>query len=57
MVVSLGTWMDRLWADLQPTPGRLNSSLRIVLATVITLILLMALRMPLASIGLYFPER
>jgi len=54
MAASLASWIDRLWQDLQPTPGRLQSSLRIVLATVITLILLMVLRMPLASIGLYF---
>jgi multidrug resistance protein MdtO len=51
---SLSTWVDRFWQDLQPTPGRLNSSLRIVLSTVITLLLLMTLRMPSASIGLYF---
>jgi len=51
---SLRTWVDRFWQDLQPTPGRLNSSLRIVLSTVITLLLLMTLRMPSASIGLYF---
>lgn len=54
MAASLATWMDRIWMDLQPTPGRLNSSLRIVLATVIALILLMALRLPQASVGLYF---
>jgi multidrug resistance protein MdtO len=53
-MASLASWADRLWDDLQPTPGRLNSSLRIVLATAITLILLMALRMPLASLGLYY---
>jgi multidrug resistance protein MdtO len=46
--------MDRVWLDMQPTSGRLNSSLRITLATVIALILLMALRLPLASVGLYF---
>src|ERR1700733_7738092 len=51
---SLRTWVDRFWQDLQPTPGRLNSSLRIVLSTILTLILLMTLRMPSASIGLYF---
>jgi multidrug resistance protein MdtO len=51
---SLRTWVDRFWQDLQPTPGRLNSSLRVVLSTVLTLILLMTLRMPSASIGLYF---
>ncbi len=48
------SWLDQVWIDLQPTPGRLNSSLRIVLATVITLILLMVLRMPFASLGLFF---
>jgi multidrug resistance protein MdtO len=53
-MASLASWADRVWDDLQPTPGRLNSSLRIVLATAITLILLMALRMPLASLGLYY---
>ena len=51
---SLRTWVDRFWQDLQPTPGRLNGSLRIVLSTVLTLLLLMTLRMPSASIGLYF---
>ena len=51
---SLSTWIDRFWLDLQPTPGRLNGSLRIVLSTVIALILLMTLRMPSASLGLYF---
>jgi multidrug resistance protein MdtO len=54
MAASLATWIDRFWEDLQPTPGRLNSSLRIVLATVFTLILLMTLRMPSASLGLYY---
>ena len=51
---SLRTWVDRFWQDLQPTPGRLNGSLRIVLSTVLTLLLLMTLRMPSASVGLYF---
>src|ERR1700753_2587334 len=54
MAVSLATWTERLWQDLEPTPGRLNSSLRIVLSTVIALVLMMALRMPSASVGLYF---
>lgn len=44
----------KFWQDLQPTPGRLNSSLRIVLATVIALILLFVWQMPFVSIGLYF---
>src|SRR5262249_5305364 len=47
------TWPDRLWQDLQPTPGRLDTSLRIVLATVLTLILLMTWRIPSSAIGLY----
>jgi multidrug resistance protein MdtO len=54
MPASIGTWIDRFWQDLQPTPGRLSSSLRIVLATVLTLVLLMVLRMPSASLGLYY---
>ncbi|HEY4358154.1 MAG TPA: FUSC family protein [Acidobacteriaceae bacterium] len=54
MSASLATWTERLWQDLQPTPGRLNSSLRIVLSTVIALVLMMALQMPAASVGLYF---
>lgn len=48
------SWARRIWQDLQPTPGRLSGTLRIVLASVITLLLLMALRMPFASLGLYY---
>ena len=44
----------KFWADLQPTPGRLNSSLRIVLATVISLILMQVWQMPSIYIGMYF---
>lgn len=47
-------WAERIWLDLQPTPGRLSASLRIVLATVITLILLMVWQVPFASIALFF---
>ena len=47
-------WYAQLWEDLQPSPGRLASSMRIVLSTVIALLLLMTLRMEFASIGLYF---
>lgn len=47
-------WYAQFWDDLQPTPGRLASSLRIVLSTVIALILLLTLRMEFASVGLYF---
>ena len=50
----IATWMGRFRQDLEPMPGRLNSSLRIVLASVMTLLFLMALRMPFASVGMYF---
>jgi multidrug resistance protein MdtO len=46
--------VQQFWQDLQPTPGRLNSTLRITLASVIALVLLMVWQMPFASIGLYF---
>lgn len=48
------SWIDKVWQDLQPTPGRLSSSLRIVLTTVLTLILLLVWQVPFASVGLYF---
>jgi multidrug resistance protein MdtO len=46
-------WLKQFWEDLQPTPGRLGTSLRIVLATTVTLILLMTWQIPQAAIGLY----
>jgi multidrug resistance protein MdtO len=54
MSTILSTWADRLWQDLEPTPGRWNGALRIVLASVITLLLVMTLRMPFAGLGMYF---
>jgi multidrug resistance protein MdtO len=51
---TMPSWMQKLWQDLQPVPGRLHSTLRIVLASVIALILLLVLQMPFISIGLYF---
>ena len=48
------SWTDALLQDLQPTPGRLASTLRIVLASVIALLLMEALQMPFISIGMYF---
>ena len=48
------SWSQRLWQDLQPGPGRLAATLRIVLATVIALVLMMVLQMPFASLGLYY---
>src|SRR5580704_4226374 len=47
------TWINQFWQDLQPTPGRLGTSLRIVLASSLTLILLMTWQIPQAAIGLY----
>src|SRR6201996_755970 len=44
----------KLWEDLQPTPGRLNSSLRILLATIIALILMLVWQMPSIYLGMYF---
>jgi multidrug resistance protein MdtO len=44
----------KLWEDLQPTPGRLNSSLRILLATIIALILMLVWQIPSIYIGMYF---
>jgi multidrug resistance protein MdtO len=51
---STATWAERIWLDLQPTPGRMSSALRITLASVLTLILLLVWQVPFASIGLYF---
>ena len=48
------TWTDRIWQDLQPSPGRMNATLRITLASVLTLLVLMTLRIPFANLGLYF---
>ena len=42
------------WQDLQPTPGRLSSALRIVLASLIALVLMEVLQMPFISVGMYF---
>jgi multidrug resistance protein MdtO len=53
-VWSAKPWVQKLWQDLQPTPGRLSSTLRIVLASVLALILLLVLQMPFISVGLYF---
>jgi multidrug resistance protein MdtO len=47
-------WIERVWQDLQPTPGRVNATLRITLASILTLLILLTLQMPFASLGLYF---
>jgi multidrug resistance protein MdtO len=46
-------WLRRFREDLQPTPGRLNSSLRMTLATILVLILMLVLQMPFIAYGLY----
>jgi multidrug resistance protein MdtO len=51
---SLTAWLGRFWQDLQPTPGRFNATLRIVLATILTLLGLLVLQAPFASLALYF---
>ena len=43
-----------MWQDLQPTPERLGTSLRLVLATILTLVTLLILQVPYASVALYF---
>jgi multidrug resistance protein MdtO len=48
------TWAQRFWLDLQPTPGRLAGTLRIVLTTLIALVLILVLQLPFASLGLYY---
>ena len=48
------SWADRLWQDFQPTPGRWNAALRVVLASTLTLLLLMTLRMPFSGLGMYY---
>ena len=53
-MTTVSIWAGRVWRDLQPTPGRLNSSLRIVLASILTLICLLVWQMPFASVSLYF---
>src|ERR1700743_1925568 len=50
----MSLWLHKLWQDLQPTPGRLNSTLRIVLASVLTLTSLLVLQTPFISLGLYY---
>ncbi len=46
-------WFEWLLDDLRPTPGRFESSLRIVLTVVLALILMLVLQMPFVSLGLY----
>jgi multidrug resistance protein MdtO len=47
-------WLERIRQDLQPTPGRFNSSLRMTLASILVLVLMLVLQMPYIAYGLYF---
>jgi multidrug resistance protein MdtO len=47
------SWMQYWREDLQATPGRLSSSLRITLTSVFVLITMMWLQMPYVAYGLY----
>jgi multidrug resistance protein MdtO len=46
-------WLQRIWWDLQPTPGRLGKALRMTFASVLLLVLMQALQMPYIAYGLY----
>ena len=52
--MSLSSWVGRILQDLQPTPGRLSGTLRIVLSAVLTLLALLILQAPFAAVALYF---
>ncbi|QNI33442.1 FUSC family protein [Alloacidobacterium dinghuense] len=47
------SWLQYLTQDLQPTPGRLDGSLRITLTSVLVLITMMVLQMPFVAYALY----
>ena len=48
------SWTQSLLDDLQPTPGRLAGTLRIMLASIIALVVMETLQMPFIAIGMYF---
>ena len=47
-------WVQQIWQDLQPTPGRLSTSLRMTLESILVLVLMLVLQMPYMAYGLYF---
>jgi multidrug resistance protein MdtO len=47
-------WLQRIWQDLQPSPGRLSKTLRMTLASILVLVLMLVLQMPYIAYGLYF---
>jgi len=51
---SFGEWVERARQDLRPTPGRLSTTLRLMLATILTLLVVLVLQVPFASVALYF---
>jgi len=50
---SVAQWYRWILDDLQPTPGRLASSVRVVGAVVLALILLLVLQVPFVNLALY----
>jgi multidrug resistance protein MdtO len=50
---TVAQWYKWVVEDLRPTPGRLASSLRVVLSVVLALILLLVLQVPFVSLVLY----
>ena len=53
LVVPRWSWDDFLRAELAPTPGRLNATIRIVVATAIVLVTSMALEVPSPALSLF----
>lgn len=47
------SWWQYWLQDIRPTPGRLHSSLRITLASVVVLVAMMVLQMPFVAYALY----
>jgi multidrug resistance protein MdtO len=50
---SLGQWYRWVLEDLEPTPGRLTSSLRVVAAVLLAMVVLLVLQLPFVSLVLY----
>jgi multidrug resistance protein MdtO len=44
--------LQHFWEDLQPSPGRLSRSLRVMLAAILLLILMLVLQMPFIAFGI-----
>ncbi|HUP07024.1 MAG TPA: FUSC family protein, partial [Caldimonas sp.] len=46
-------WLDLLRSEVAPTPGRLNATIRIVVATVIVLVTSLTLEVPFADLSIF----